>query len=88
VSEIKRILQQITALSDVPEASVLKRLVDELRASDKEPELANARIQELIEVLQAHPEYADGLASFVLRLLYSLIPELCRIRAFLVDFGA
>jgi len=69
VSEIKRILQQITALSDVPEASVLKRLVDELRASDKEPELANARIQELIEVLQAHPEYADGLASFVLKLI-------------------
>lgn len=69
MSEIKRILQQITALSDVPEASVLKRLVDELRASDKEPELANARIQELIEVLQAHPEYADGLASFVLKLI-------------------
>lgn len=69
MSEIKRILQQITALSEVPEASVLKRLVDELRSPDKEVELANARIQELIDVLTAHPEYADGLASFVLKLI-------------------
>lgn len=69
MSEIKRILQQITALSDVPEASVLKRLIDELRVPDREPELANARVQELIDVLTAHPEYADGLSSFVLKLI-------------------
>lgn len=69
MSEIKRILQQITALSDVPEASVLKRLIDELQAPDREVELANARIQELIDILTAHPEYADGLSSFVLKLI-------------------
>lgn len=43
MSELKRILQQITALSDVPDAAVLKRLIDELRASEKEPELANQK---------------------------------------------
>nr|WP_250162419.1 hypothetical protein [Psychrobacter sp. WY6] len=35
MSEIKHILQQITALSDVPDPAVLKRLIDELRVSDK-----------------------------------------------------
>lgn len=69
MSEIKRILQQITALSDVPEPSVLKRLIDELRVTDKEPTLANQKIQALIDVLQKHPEYGDGLASFVLKLI-------------------
>jgi len=69
VSEIKRILQQITALSDVPEPSVLKRLTDELRVTDKEPALANQKIQALIDILQQHPEYGDGLASFVLKLI-------------------
>jgi len=69
VSEIKRILQQITALSDVPEPSVLKRLIDELRVTDKEPALANQKIQALIDILQKHPEYGDGLASFVIKLI-------------------
>lgn len=69
MSEIKRILQQITALSDVPEPSVLKRLIDELRVNDKEPTLANQKIQTLIDVLLKHPEYGDGLASFVLKLI-------------------
>lgn len=69
MSELKRILQQITALSDVPDAAVLKRLIDELRASEKEPELANQKIQSLIDLLRQHPEYADGLSSFVLRLI-------------------
>ncbi|WP_435948946.1 site-specific recombinase [Psychrobacter sp. DM8] len=67
--EIKRILQQITALSDVPEPSVLKRLIDELRVTDKEPALANQNIQALIDILTLHPEYGDGLASFVLKLI-------------------
>ncbi|WP_201617145.1 site-specific recombinase [Psychrobacter urativorans] len=67
--EIKRILQQITALSDVPDPSVLKRLIDELRVNDKELVLANKNIQTLINILQQHPEYADGLASFVLTLI-------------------
>jgi len=69
VSELKRILQQITALSDVPDAAVLRRLIDELRASEKEPELANQNIQSLIDILRQHPEYGDGLSSFVLRLI-------------------
>ncbi|MES1964539.1 site-specific recombinase [Psychrobacter sp. AH5] len=69
MSEIKRILQQITALSDVPEPSVLKRLVDELRVTDKEPALANQNMQTLIDLLRKHPEYGDGLASFVLKLI-------------------
>ncbi|WP_201607699.1 site-specific recombinase [Psychrobacter okhotskensis] len=67
--ELKRILQQITALSDVPDPAVLKRLIDELRVSDKEPALANENIQDLIDILRHHPEYGDGLASFVLKLI-------------------
>ena len=69
MSEIKRILQQITALSDVPDASVLKRLIDELRVTEKDPVRANKKVQTLIEVMQLHPEYGDGLASFVLKLI-------------------
>ncbi|MDN3398744.1 site-specific recombinase [Psychrobacter sp. APC 3426] len=67
--ELKRILQQVTALSDVPDPAVLKRLIDELRVSDKEPVLANEKIQGLIDVLRQHPEYGDGLSSFVLKLI-------------------
>lgn len=66
---MKHILQQITALSDVPDPAVLKRLIDELRVSDKEPALANGKIQELVEILRQHPEYGDGLSSFVLTLI-------------------
>ena len=69
MSDIKRILQQITALSEVPEASVLKLLIDTLRATDKEPALANQNIQALIDILRQHPEYARGLSSFVLTLI-------------------
>ncbi|MFT5097398.1 MAG: site-specific recombinase, partial [Psychrobacter okhotskensis] len=58
-----------TALSDVPDPAVLKRLIDELRVSDKEPALANENIQDLIDILRHHPEYGDGLASFVLKLI-------------------
>ncbi|HAV47311.1 MAG TPA: recombinase, partial [Psychrobacter sp.] len=69
MSEIKHILQQITALSDVPDPAVLKRLIDELRVSDKEPALANQKMQDLIDILRQHQEYADGLSSFVLKLI-------------------
>ncbi|MGO2277463.1 MULTISPECIES: site-specific recombinase [unclassified Psychrobacter] len=69
MSELKRILQQITALSDVPDPAVLKRLIDELRVSDKEPALANEKIQSLIDIIHQHPEYGDGLSSFVLKLI-------------------
>ncbi|MBE0442597.1 site-specific recombinase [Psychrobacter sp. FME13] len=69
MSEMKHILQQITALSDVPDPSVLKRLIDALRVGDKEPALANENIQSLIDILRQHPEYADGLSSFVLKII-------------------
>ncbi len=67
--DIKRILQQITALSDVPDIDVLKRLVNELRVNDNEPALANDKVQKLIDILRDHPEYGDGLASFILKLI-------------------
>ncbi|MGO1687191.1 MAG: site-specific recombinase [Psychrobacter sp.] len=66
---MKHILQQITALSDVPDPAVLKRLINELRVSDKEPSLANEKIEALIDILRHNPEYASGLASFVLKLI-------------------
>lgn len=73
MSELKRILQQITALSEVPEPSVLKRLIDELRVHDKDVKksnkAANEKIQALIDLLKAHPEYGAGLAAFTLKLL-------------------
>ncbi|WP_131669203.1 site-specific recombinase [Psychrobacter pygoscelis] len=73
MSELKRILQQITALSEVPEPSVLKRLIDELRVHEKDEEksskAANEKIQSLIDLLQEHPEYGAGLAAFTLKLL-------------------
>lgn len=72
MSEMKRILQQITALSDVPDASVLKRLVNELRVGEKEPTLGNKKVQALIDILRQHPEYGAGLASFVLKLIINL----------------
>ena len=73
MSELKRILQQITALSEVPEPSVLKKLIDTLRADEgdaaKSIEVANENIQALITLLQTHPEYGSGLAAFILKLL-------------------
>ncbi|MBO1530170.1 site-specific recombinase [Psychrobacter sp. F1192] len=69
MSDIKRILQQITALADVPDPAVLKRLIYELRATEKQPALANQKIQALIDIIRQHPEYGDGLASFVLKLI-------------------
>lgn len=69
MSEIKRILQQITALADVPDPAMLKRLIQELRVTEKQADLANQKIQTLIDILRQHPEYGDGLASFVLKLI-------------------
>ncbi|WP_367110024.1 site-specific recombinase [uncultured Psychrobacter sp.] len=69
MSDIKRILQQITALSDVPDSSVLKRLINELRVTDNAPNLANNKIQELINLLRQYPEYGHGLAHFILKLI-------------------
>ena len=73
MSDLKRILQQITALSELPEPSVLKRLIDTLRVTErdakKSSDEANEKIKELIALLQAHPEYGAGLAAFILKLL-------------------
>lgn len=69
MSDIKRILQQITALSDVPDPAVLKRLISELRVTEKAPTLANDKIKALTDILHQHPEYSDGLASFILKLI-------------------
>ncbi|MDO5769521.1 MAG: site-specific recombinase [Psychrobacter sp.] len=73
MSELKRVLQQITALSEVPEPSILKRLIDILRVSEKDvtqsTDAANNNIKALIELLTAHPEYGAGLAAFILKLL-------------------
>lgn len=73
MSDLKRILQQITALSELPEPAILKLLIDALRVSDrdakKSSDAANERIKALIALLQAHPEYGAGLAAFILKLL-------------------
>ncbi|WP_230660272.1 site-specific recombinase [Psychrobacter sp. I-STPA10] len=64
-----RLLQQITAISNVPDTQMLKRLIDSLRVSPNEPEKANEKIEELIQALRQHPEYGQGLASFILHLV-------------------
>ena len=78
VSELKRILQQITALSDVPDPAVLKRLIDELRVSDKEPALANEKIQSLIDIIHQHPEYGDEMVAITLMIISSLSTSMCK----------
>ncbi|OOR89894.1 recombinase [Moraxella caviae] len=68
LTDLQHILQHIAMLSDLPEPSSLKRLVGALRVADGDEEAANAKIDELIEVLRENPEYGAGLAAFVLRL--------------------
>ena len=73
MAELKDILHKINALCDSPEPYVLKRLIDTLRVSEaeykKNNDLANEKIQALNTLLKKHPEYANGLAIFVLTLL-------------------
>lgn len=73
MAELKDILHKINALCDSPEPYVLKRLIDTLRVSEaeykKNNNLANEKIQALNTLLKKHPEYANGLAIFVLTLL-------------------
>ena len=68
-SAMIRLLQQITAISNVPDTQMLKRLIDSLRASPNNPKQANEKIEQLIKILRQHPEYGQGLASFVLHLV-------------------
>lgn len=67
-NDLSHILQYITALHELPEPAALKRLIDALRVENSDKELANAKIDELIGILKAHPEYGVGLAAFILRL--------------------
>ncbi|UNU74258.1 site-specific recombinase [Moraxella nasovis] len=75
-ADLDHILKHIAALSDLPEAQSLKRLIDYLRTPKDDQEASNAKILELIEILQANPEYGEGLVAFILRLInqYSQIP--------------
>ncbi len=67
--DLEHILKHITALSQIPEPVALKRLVDALRVKDNDEAMVNAKLDELIALLQNHPEYAIGLATFVLTLI-------------------
>ena len=73
MAELKDILHKINALCDSPEPYVLKRLIDTLRVSEAEfktnSDLPNERIRELNSLLRQYPQYANGLAVFVLTLL-------------------
>lgn len=75
-SDLELILQRIVMLQELPEPEALKRLIDALRVVDEDEQNADARIDELIELLQANPEYGSGLAAFILRLIiqYRQIP--------------
>lgn len=66
---LEGILQKIMALKELPESQVLKHLVDELRVEDGDADKANAKMDELIALIEKHPEYGSSLAEFVLRLI-------------------
>lgn len=80
MSELVLTLQKISALRDVPDRTLLKQLVNQLRVTDfKSKQSANqadAKIQELIEILQKQPDLALGFSVFMLKLLshYRQIP--------------
>ncbi|WP_296403163.1 site-specific recombinase [Psychrobacter sp.] len=73
MAELQDILHKINALCDSPEPYVLKKLINTLRVSESEyktnPELPNQKIRALNDLLRKHPEYANGLAIFMLTLL-------------------
>lgn len=68
-TDLKHILQHISALSHLPEPASLKRLIDALRVSDDDETLINDKISELITLLKQNPDYGQGLAIFILHLL-------------------
>ncbi|WP_019673069.1 site-specific recombinase [Psychrobacter lutiphocae] len=73
MAELKDILQKINALGDTPEPYLLKKLIDTLRVSEtefkKNPDCTNDQLRTLNTLLRQHPEYANGLAIFILTLL-------------------
>ncbi|PNK61674.1 site-specific recombinase [Psychrobacter sp. FDAARGOS_221] len=73
MAELKDILQKINALGDTPEPFLLKKLIDTLRVSETEfkrnPDCTNEQLRNLNALLRQHPEYANGLAIFILTLL-------------------
>lgn len=73
MSDLKNILHKINALSDLPEAHLLKDLIEHLRVPEQvsrsNPDKSNENIRLLIKLLNKHPEYANGLAVFIFTLL-------------------
>ncbi|MFB6347952.1 site-specific recombinase [Moraxella sp. ZJ142] len=67
--DLEQILQRVVVLQELPEPETLKRLINALRVPDGDSEVMNARFDELIELLQNHPEYGAGLSAFILRLI-------------------
>lgn len=66
---LEHTLQYLTALSELPEPSALKRLIDDLRPSSNDADVANAKLDELIALLKANETYRTGLATFILQLI-------------------
>ncbi len=66
-NELEHLLQHITALCQLPEPMVLKRLIDALRIKG-DAQAVNERVDELIALLHTTPEYGTGLACFILNL--------------------
>lgn len=69
-AELQHILQHIVMLKELPEPESLKRLVDFLRVDVEDVEGANERIDVLIDMLKNNPDYGEGLAAFILRLIF------------------
>lgn len=66
---LEHTLQYLTALSELPEPSALKRLIDDLRPNSNDADVANAKLDELIALLKANETYRTGLATFILQLI-------------------
>lgn len=66
--DLPHILQYITALAELPEPQALKRLIDALRVKGDDKDAINAKIDELICLIEETPKYGTGLAVFILRL--------------------
>lgn len=71
-NDLNSILNKVTALQDIPEPYVLKKLLSLLRVNHNvknAKQLVNSNFEQFIETLKAKPEYAKGLTTFILNLL-------------------
>lgn len=66
---LEHTLQYLTALSELPEPSALKRLINDLRPSSNDAEATNTKLDELIALLKTNETYRTGLATFILQLI-------------------